>query len=96
MGNARPRHARAAEADLAKTEIASDDALRSYALIDAPYRKSLTEAALVALRDGGWLSSNAVIVAETAADGELVVPDTFREHDRRSYGETQVIVLIAA
>ncbi len=38
------------------------------AFLDAPYRKGLTQKALVGLLAGGWLGPGALILAETAAD----------------------------
>ena len=70
-------------------------AMDRYALVflDAPYRKGLTEAALVSLRDGGWLAPAAVIVAETATDEDRPSTDGFSVADERIYGETRVMFL---
>jgi len=57
--------------------------------LDAPYRKGLTEKALASLRDGGWLSPSAVMVAETA-EGETFAAEGFAPPDTRVYGETAV------
>ncbi|MEM1036083.1 MAG: 16S rRNA (guanine(966)-N(2))-methyltransferase RsmD [Pseudomonadota bacterium] len=38
------------------------------AFMDPPYRKGLVEPCLKTLRDGGWLSDDALIVVETAVD----------------------------
>src|SRR5262249_59708793 len=38
------------------------------AFLDAPYRKDLSAPALKSLRDGGWLTPEAIVVAETAED----------------------------
>lgn len=66
------------------------------AFLDAPYRKGLTERALGALRDGGWLSPNALIVAETAEDELAIGAAGFRQLDHRVYGETRVEFLAAS
>jgi 16S rRNA (guanine966-N2)-methyltransferase len=60
---------------------------------DPPYRKGLGEKALTSAREGGWLAPDALIVLEEAADAEISLPEGFEELERRSYGETQVIVL---
>jgi len=59
------------------------------AFLDAPYRKDLTAPSMKSLRDGGWLTVDAIVVAETAEDETLAAPG-FRPLDSRSYGETAV------
>lgn len=66
----------------------------SLAFVDAPYRKGLTEAALISARDGGWLTQGAVMVAETGADEPALAVDGFAAVDERSYGETRVAIFI--
>jgi 16S rRNA (guanine966-N2)-methyltransferase len=65
------------------------------AFLDAPYRKGLTSPALKSLRDGGWLTANALVVAETGED-ETLAPEGFRLFDSRSYGETAVHMFAAS
>lgn len=60
------------------------------AFLDPPYRKALMAPALTALREGGWLASNALAVAETAADESAVTADGFHQLDARVYGDTRV------
>lgn len=62
---------------------------------DPPYGKGLAEKALAAARGGGWLAANAVIVVEESADAAFEAPAGFEERDRRIYGDTQVIFLLA-
>lgn len=62
---------------------------------DPPYRKGLGEKALISAREGGWLSENALIVLEEAADAEVALPEGFELLERREYGETQVLILRA-
>ncbi|SDF55393.1 16S rRNA (guanine(966)-N(2))-methyltransferase RsmD [Bosea robiniae] len=62
---------------------------------DPPYRKGLGEKALISAREGGWLAPDALIVLEEAADAEISLPEGFEELERRSYGETQVVMLRA-
>jgi 16S rRNA (guanine966-N2)-methyltransferase len=62
--------------------------------LDPPYRKNLIAPALSSLRQG-WLSGNALLVAETATDEQ---PDFggFALLDERGYGETRVSFLAPA
>ncbi len=63
----------------------------SLAFLDPPYGQGLAEKALVSLREGGWLTDDAVIVVEERASNELTLPEGFRELDRRVYGDTHVV-----
>src|SRR3954462_897210 len=65
----------------------------SLAFLDPPYGKGLAEQALVSARDGGWLTTEALIVVEEAADSRFAAPDGFDEIERRDYGDTQLIFL---
>lgn len=64
-------------------------------ILDPPYRKGLIEPALIGLRDGGWLSPGAVIVAEAAEDETIPSTDGFASFDERVYGDTRVRILTA-
>jgi 16S rRNA (guanine966-N2)-methyltransferase len=64
--------------------------------LDPPYRKDLMAPALKALREGGWLAPDALIVAETAEDESAVTADGFRQLDSRIYGDTRVEFLAPA
>jgi 16S rRNA (guanine966-N2)-methyltransferase len=63
--------------------------------LDPPYRESLVAPALKSLRDGGWLSTQALLVIETAR-GETFDHDGFTRLDARSYGETDIVFLTPA
>lgn len=65
------------------------------AFLDPPYGQHLAEPALIALRDGGWLAKDALIVVEEAADAALDLPEGFVQLERRLYGDTQVVILRA-
>jgi len=65
------------------------------AFLDPPYGKGLAEPALVALRDGGWLTQDALLVVEEAVETTLNVPAGFAMLERRTYGDTQVVILKA-
>ena len=60
------------------------------AFLDPPYGKGLGERALHS--DGGWLAANALVVLEERAGVEIALPEKFAQIDRRSYGDTQVLL----
>ncbi len=63
------------------------------AFLDPPYRKDLIEPALKAMRDGGWLMANAVVVAESDEQDVIDPPTDYLAFDRRAYGGTIVNLL---
>jgi len=62
--------------------------------LDPPYRKDLIAPALASLRDGKWLSPNALAVVESAEDEILPPTDGFELASERVYGETRVAFLL--
>jgi 16S rRNA (guanine966-N2)-methyltransferase len=60
--------------------------------LDPPYHKGLGERALALLGQGGWISADALIVFECAADE---TPDVaaFETLDERTYGAAKVLFL---
>jgi len=62
------------------------------AFLDPPYGKGLGERALKSLADGGWLLPGAVTVLEERASANIALPRSFTEIDRRSYGDTQILL----
>jgi len=68
----------------------------SIAFLDPPYSKGLTEQALVAARDGGWLRPEALIVVEEAKDAGFKAPEGFEELERRAYDDTELVFLRSA
>ncbi|MEP9354001.1 16S rRNA (guanine(966)-N(2))-methyltransferase RsmD [Xanthobacter sp. KR7-65] len=56
---------------------------------DPPYGKGLAEQAIVAALDGGWLSTDALLVVEERT-GAFVPPEGFREIERRAYDESEL------
>jgi len=58
-----------------------------------PYARRLAEQALAAARDGGWQASDALVVVEEAVDAKFSAPDGFEEIERRSYDDTELIIL---
>jgi 16S rRNA (guanine966-N2)-methyltransferase len=67
----------------------------SLAFLDPPYGKGLAEQALTSLRDGGWLTPDALLVVEEAKAAGFTAPDGFAEMERRAYDDTEFIFLRA-
>jgi 16S rRNA (guanine966-N2)-methyltransferase len=67
----------------------------SLALLDPPYGKGLAEQALAALRDGGWLAPQALVVVEEAKAAAFTAPEGFAELERRAYDDTEFVFLRA-
>ena len=65
----------------------------SLAFLDPPYGKGFAEPALMALRDGGWLLPQALVIVEETTDAELIVPDGYRVLEMRAYGDTKIVIL---
>jgi 16S rRNA (guanine966-N2)-methyltransferase len=66
------------------------------AFLDPPYGKCLAGSALAALRDGGWLAKDALVIVEEATEATLDIPAGFSVLEKRIYGDTQVLILRAA
>lgn len=60
------------------------------AFIDPPYRKNFIAPALRSLRDGNWLATDALTVAEYARDESLGDQAGFSQLDARTYGDTVI------
>ncbi len=60
--------------------------------LDPPYRMNLIPPALKSLRDGGWLTGNALLMVEMSK-GEDIATEGFEILDRRDYGETEIAFL---
>ncbi len=61
--------------------------------LDPPYRKGLGEKALDGLVGGNWLSDDAIIVFERAADEDGFVTDVWQKINVKTYGAAQVLFL---
>jgi len=61
--------------------------------LDPPYRKGLGEKALDALISGNWLSENAIIVFERAADEDDFVTGVWQKINVKTYGAAQILFL---
>ncbi len=62
--------------------------------LDPPYHKGLAARALAHLKAGGWITNDALVVFECAAD-ETPAYDGYRLLDERSYGAAKVQFLQA-
>jgi len=63
------------------------------AFIDPPYRRDLLSQALQSLRNGDWLASGALVVAEYHVDESPPESDGFEKLHARSYGHTSIVFL---
>jgi len=61
--------------------------------LDPPYGKGMGEKTLDAIREGGWLAEDAMIIWEESAP--MNAPTGFTRIDKRKYGDTHVTVLQA-
>ena len=59
---------------------------------DPPYGRGLGERALAAAIAGGWIAPGAVVALEERAGCEIALPAGLAEIDRRSWGDTQVVL----
>ncbi len=63
------------------------------AFLDPPYGKGLAERALASAHAGGWLVPDALIVIEEATKAKFTAPEGFTELERRSYDDTEFVLL---
>src|SRR6202008_1905635 len=61
----------------------------SLVFLDPPYGKGLADKALASLRDGGWLTPEALVVVEEAKAAAFTAPAGFEELERRAYDDTE-------
>lgn len=61
-----------------------------FAFLDPPYGQALGESALTALRSGGWLSADAMVILEERVTSEIGYVTGFECTDMRTYGDTQI------
>ena len=67
----------------------------SLAFLDPPYSKGLAEQSLASLRDGGWLTPQALVVVEEATSAKVAASEGFEELERRAYDDTEFVILRA-
>jgi len=65
----------------------------SLALLDPPYGKGFGESALASLRDGNWLTADALVVVEEGIAAKLATPEGFEELERRAYDDTEFVIM---
>jgi 16S rRNA (guanine966-N2)-methyltransferase len=65
----------------------------SLVFLDPPYGKGLAEKALVSLRDGGWLTPDALLVVEEATAAGFKAPAGYAELEQRAYDDTEFVFL---
>jgi 16S rRNA (guanine966-N2)-methyltransferase len=65
----------------------------SLVFLDPPYGKGLAGTALMSLRDGGWLTPDALLVVEEAKAASFKAPEGFAELERRAYDDTEFTFL---
>lgn len=58
------------------------------AFLDPPYGKRLGEKAMDELAAGGWLTADALVILEEAADAEFELPDAYVLEDERQSGQS--------
>lgn len=68
----------------------------SLVFLDPPYEKGLIAPTLTALRNTGWIASDALVVAEMAAKEDLPEIDRFTVEDERRYGKAKIVLLRAS
>jgi 16S rRNA (guanine966-N2)-methyltransferase len=68
----------------------------SLVFLDPPYGRGLAGQALASARAGGWLTRDALIVVEEAADAAFAAPEGFTEIERRRYDDTEIVFLNTA
>ena len=66
------------------------------AFLDPPYGKGLAEKALASARDGGWLTKDALVVVEEATSAKFATPEGYKELERRTYDDSELIFLRAS
>jgi 16S rRNA (guanine966-N2)-methyltransferase len=68
----------------------------SLVFLDPPYGKGLAEQAVTSMREGGWLTPQALIVVEESQDAKFAAPKGFEELERREQGDSEIIFLRAS
>jgi 16S rRNA (guanine966-N2)-methyltransferase len=59
--------------------------------LDPPYGNGFFPPTLKALRDGGWLCKDALLVIEERADADVELQEGFIALERRRFGDTQLV-----
>ncbi len=61
--------------------------------VDPPYNSNLYLPSLNALLLGNWLSKDSLVVCEYSAYKTLEIPQEWIEYDRRSYGQSSLLLI---
>src|ERR671929_2192761 len=77
--------------DATRLGPAAPNAPFSLVFCDPPYGRDLAPRALASCAEGGWLTPDALVIAEEAQDAALVLPRSFEEIERRAYGESKLV-----
>jgi 16S rRNA (guanine966-N2)-methyltransferase len=85
--------------ETARTRVIEADATRPpradeaahLVFLDPPYGEDLVPRALEALVRAGWIARDTVVVAETGAKEETVLPRDFELLDERRYGAARIL-----
>jgi 16S rRNA (guanine966-N2)-methyltransferase len=83
--------ARILRLDARKLGAAPEGGSFSLAFLDPPYGKGFVPATLKALREGGWLGKDALVVIEERAGTDVELPEGFGLRETRRFGVTQVV-----
>ena len=67
----------------------------SLVFLDPPYGCNLADKAVASLREGKWLTSNALVIVEESKIAEFAAPEGYEELERRAYDETEFVFLRA-
>ena len=77
------------------TDLGSAHPMQPFALafLDPPYGQGMAGKALASLRDGRWLTQDALVVVEESKASAVAAPDGFSELERRAYDDTEFVFL---
>ncbi len=81
--------------DACKPGIAPQGQKFDLVFLDPPYGRGLAPPALAALRNGGFLAKDALLVIEEFAAAKIDLPDGFALLESRRYGETRIVLASA-
>jgi len=68
----------------------------SLAFLDPPYGKGLAEKSLASMREGLWLTPEALVVVEESKVAGFATPEGYEELERRDYDDTEFVFLKAS
>src|ERR1700737_3781298 len=78
--------ARILRRDARRLGAAAESGHFNLAFLDPPYGEGLAPPTLNALRDGGWLGQDALVVIEERAGGGVALPEGFVLRETRPFG----------